>query len=392
MRNTATMAKAKTSAAAPSAPASQRENQGAPITPGAPIEKNESLTDLLRAELNDEPERSTDTETTTTTTTRPVRKTAVATEEGADTAAEDEAETEEGAEEVSTEGEETTETEDTETEGEETAEGEETEEQSEESETEEADAAADGEAPDLKGVSPGLRKRFKQLTDRVKAAEAERDQVKQQLSARPAAPAGSLEERVRRADTPEQLDQMQQNLEQWEEFALSNPEGAELPGKDGATITYSQEQIRGILIDVRRAMRAVPTQRGQLEAAKAQDAEARKAYPDYANPDSAVSKEYAALVAAHPSLPRLVPSLRLLVADAARGRALRAKSAPPVRPGKPIVRSGVPPVVTRVAPTRGQAPQSAQQKAQRLTAARARAEEHGGADAVADVLMAKFGG
>jgi hypothetical protein len=48
--------------------------------------------------------------------------------------------------------------------------------------------------------------------------------------------------------------------------------------------------------------------------------------------------------------------------------------------------------VTRVAPTRGQAPQSAQQKAQRLTAARARAEEHGGADAVADVLMAKFGG
>ena len=252
--------------------------------------------------------------------------------------------------------------------------------------------AADATAAEAKDkVSPALQKRFGELTGRIKAQEAEIARLKAATPAPAARPASSMEEAVQSAATEEELTAAQTRFEDWEEFALSHPDGYEQPGKDGAEpVVYTPEQMRTLLIQARRALRGIPKQAAFIAQSKAADTEAHKAFPAYNDPDSPLAKAYADIVQRAPGLARSVPDLKLFVADALRGRALRTKGASaPALPGRPVVRPAPQPPASRGAPMRS-VRTVATQSQQRLVS-RAKAEQTGSFDDLTAAIESKFG-
>ena len=255
---------------------------------------------------------------------------------------------------------------------------------------------AEGVNPaDVKTIEPkvpkNLQKRFDELTGKIHKLTAENERLKTATPAQTRAPS-SIEEEVQQARTIEQLDQLQARYEAWEEFALQHPDGHEIPGKDGGEPTvYTAEQSRAILVNMRRALRAIPAQVRAIEAVQAQDIAAHKAFPAYANPDSPMSKAYDAIVQRAPALVRAMPDLKLFVADALRGRELRTKGIKPGLPGKPAVRVQAPPPGGRGAPLRGKPP-GGDAKAQQQARSLARVEKTGSVNDLASVLEGRLGG
>ncbi len=356
--------------------------------PGDPIVKT-SLTDLLREELGEEPERPEETKAPSQKPRRPAKDARDADQED-DESLDDESEPE--ASDADDESEEETapsaadSTEETEsTEGETAGETEETDETDEESEE------LDENSPK---VPKALQKRFHKLTSERRELRAQVADLERQLSAKPAATATSFEAQVQAVRSPSELERLRTQFEQWEELAISNPEGLQIPGKDGAeATTYSAEQMRALLVNTRRALRAMPARERFLEEKKAKDTEALRAYPAYQDPDSSLAKAYAAVVERAPGLEAAVPDLKLFVADALRGRALRTKAAKTDSlPGRPIAREKTPPSGGRSsAPARATTPVASELRSRRATEALARVEKSGHVDDLAEALEARFG-
>jgi len=408
---------AKTSAPAAGAPASQQENSAA-NNPGT-IEQDQAFTDDLLAELGDAP-------------ARPKKKTTAPADEGEDDDAPEAgagADEDDDSPEAGAAGEGEGDDQETDEErltrlGQQEGESDEdyatrlqeegvdageiageieaarqAELQQQEGESDEDYAArleAEGvDIADVKAVTPkvpkNLQKRFDELTGKIHKLTAENDRLKAAAPAQVRAPS-TIEEEVQAARTPEELNTLQARYEAWEEFALQHPDGHEIPGKDGGEPTvYTAEQTRAILVNMRRALRAIPAQTRAIEQVKAQDAAAHKAFPAYDNPDSPVSKAYDAIVQRAPALARMVPDLKLFVADAMRGRELRTKGIKSGLPGKPAVRVQAPPPGGRGAPIRGKSPVG-DAKVQARVKSMARVEKTGSVDDLASVLEDRFGG
>lgn len=255
--------------------------------------------------------------------------------------------------------------------------------------------AAEGVDPtEVEPVKPkvpkNLQKRFGELTTQLKEKDAEIARLKAGSQAAAAERTySSVEEEVRGASTPEALAKLQQRFEYWEEQAIANPDGLELPGVNGGQpVTYTAEQMKGILLNARRALRAIPAQERFIEQLAAQDAAAFKAFPAYRDANSPLSKAYASIVERAPGLVRSVPDLRLFVADALRGRAIRlaGKGGRADLPGRPAVTRGAQPPVTRQ-PSRGAAPRG---RAEEYKAKLARAEETGSEEDLAAALESRL--
>lgn len=377
-------ATAKTSAPTTRAPASQRGDSAVIDNPGDPIVKT-SLTDLLREELGEEPERPEENKIPSKKTRTPAQAARDADPED-DESLDDESEPEASAEDAESEEDTAPDAEDS-TEETENTEG-------ETEETEETDEESEELDENSPKVPKALQKRFHKLTSERNELRAQVTDLERQLSAKPAAAATSFEAQVQAVRSPSELERLRTQFEQWEELAISNPEGLQIPGKDGAeATTYSAEQMRALLVNTRRALRAMPARERFLEEKKAKDTEALRAYPAYQDPDSSLAKAYAAVVERAPGLEAAVPDLKLFVADALRGRALRTKAAKTDSlPGRPIAREKTPPSGGRSsAPARATTPVASELRSRRANEALARVEKSGHVDDLAEALEARFG-
>lgn len=272
-------------------------------------------------------------------------------------------------------------TEETEAETAEATEGE-----GETTETEGDEPAAEVEETEPK-VSPTLQKRFNELTQARKEAEAEVVRLKAAANAKPP---GSIELEVAAVNTADDLSALEARYQAWEDFAMANPDGVEIPARNGGEpVVYSAEQIRGLLMNMRRGLRAIPGRTRFIEQKVARDAEAHKAYPAFEDADSPLSKAYEATLQRHPSL-SAVPDLKLLIADAARGRAQRLKPGQVQLAGKPVVRAAALPPSGRGAPARGAA--MPMDKARQQADLRARVEKTGSHDDLEALLETKLRG
>ena len=324
--------------------------------------------------------------------------------DSAETTEESESADEEQGEESESEGDESETEESEEEEESEGAEGEESTEGEEESESEdeqgEGDEDAEGKDKGKKKPSPGLQRRFSELTaenrtlkEKLEAAEAK--------AARPARAPSTVEAEVEAVETAEDLQALEDKYAELEEWATVNEDGLEIPpAKEGdEPKVISAQQMRQTLLNVRKGQRLLKKREESVKATETKRAEfsayAAEVYPDYKDEDSELSNVYASVLKRVPELRRL-PNIKVIIADAYAGQKLRVDQAKKAagdkaRPGKPIVKTKKLPPVMPSPGVRKPASSSAQSKKQKISAAIARAERTGSEEDIALAIEAGLG-
>ena len=190
-----------------------------------------------------------------------------------------------------------------------------------------ADKAADDEDAD-EAKPDRIQKRIDKLVaqrheveNQLKAIEAEREELRKQVDAKPATIVVDPENPLSQFGDVESLRGALAKAQEVLDWAEENREGGEIKTGDEAKF-YDAEAVKTIRANAKAALRAGPAQEKFLHERAATVAEARTVYPELFKSGS---PEQAAMVAALKQFPFMarVPGLELMVGDAFTGMKLR---------------------------------------------------------------------
>ncbi len=217
-----------------------------------------------------------------------------------------------------------------------------------------------------------LREKSTQLESRAAVLEQENEQLRQALPA----PVASPDNPVADAATEVDLVARERNALTLRNWLVRNRDGGELPDGKGGKTTITPERRDELLAETDELLMVhVPARRHFIQQRRVFDGEARKAFPDLADPKSELSLRVDQALRFYPAL-QSMPEARLFIADAlahkeARQRGSAAKAAAPGRlqpDGKGTPQSlkaprteGAPRVAARVDPSRKRADQAISQ-------------------------------
>lgn len=223
---------------------------------------------------------------------------------------------------------------------------------------------------------------------RARVAELEGQQAKPEPE--PAKPASTFLKSASEATTPEQLAAHEDYCERMRDWALQNWDGASVQGDDGNTIEFTSEQVRQQFARFDNELRkAIPARHAALqqrataaEQRKAVEADAVKAYPWIAKPETEDGALYAKFSKALPAIAEL-PAGPMAIADMIAGFRARTRRVTPPAVSPTARTTPRPPAVPKPAATGG-APAGHLDAAKALDLLRA---SGGDRRSVADVLL-----
>ena len=160
-----------------------------------------------------------------------------------------------------------------------------------------------------------------EVENQLKAIEAEREELRKQVEAKPATIVVDPENPLSQFGDVESLRGALAKAQEVLDWAEENREGGEIKTGDEAKF-YDAEAVKTIRANAKAALRAGPAQEKFLHERAATVAEARTVYPELFKSGS---PEQAAMVAALKQFPFMarVPGLELMVGDAFTGMKLR---------------------------------------------------------------------
>lgn len=182
------------------------------------------------------------------------------------------------------------------------------------------------EPPEEEETKSPLQQRIDELTAGRKSAEEQAARLREQLAEAQARASGALEASpLAMIDNLPTLQMKRDQLVILHQWALENPDGGTMPGKEGGEpIAYSREEVARIQGQTFRLLnREVPQRAAYLQARAQADSVALQSYPWLKSVGTGYGAEVQQAIEQVPVL-RSLPGYRLITANALIGEKLRA--------------------------------------------------------------------
>lgn len=191
----------------------------------------------------------------------------------------------------------------------------------------EAPEGEEPEKPETPAEKPAAEKRIGELTARAKTAEEALAKTREQLAAVTASQSGQLAPGVlEQIDSLDALAQQRTSLVKLHQWALTHPQGGELPNPSGKgdPIVYDAEAVQKLLGDTFELVHeTIPQREKYLVAREQSESAAVNFYPWLKDTRTGPGAQVQAAIEAMPALRLLGPHYRTVAADGFVGQLLR---------------------------------------------------------------------